>query len=250
MAALLDRILWRLRMVWLGWTMPPIAGGSPETEPKVKSDDDPVNDPGDDPDDPVEKALAEGDDDTKVEADDDWKAKARKHERETKRLRKQLEERERKIKEREDEEKSEHEKALEKAREEARKEALTEAEKERRGDRLEVAVTRLSTRGFKIGDGEDAKTVRFADSDDAIVHLERAIARGDIDAEEIYDSEGKVNTDALTTALGELLERKPHLADGERPTPKGDPDARKGDPAQKDLESMTPEDHAKRKYGK
>src|SRR4051812_12137972 len=39
-------------------------------------------------------------DDDAIKPDDDWQAKARKHERESKRLRKQIEERDRKLKER------------------------------------------------------------------------------------------------------------------------------------------------------
>lgn len=215
---------------------PPIAGAE-DPDPDPEKDKDPEPDPPDpDPE--------------KVSPDDDWKAKARKHEREAKRLRKEREEFERKLKEREDEDKTERQKEIDKAREEAREEALTEAEKERRSDRLEVAVTRLATKGVTLGEGDDAKVVRFADSEDALLHVERGIARGEIDADDIYDSEGKVKTEALDTALQSILEAKPHLigGNGERPKPSGDPDARKGERAQKDLESMTPEDHEKRKY--
>lgn len=215
-----------------------------EGDPDPK-DPDPKPDPKDDPKDPDPKP---DDPDDKVTPEDDWKTKSRKNESRAKRLQREKEELERKLREREDADKSEQEKALDKAREEARQEALSEADKERRGDRLELAVTRSATRGIKAG--EDGKVVRFADPDDALARIERAMAKGDIDDSDIFDEDGKVNTDALEDALGEILSAAPHLAaDGTAPKPKGDPDFRKGDPAQKDLESMSPEDHEKRKYG-
>jgi len=226
------RIRYRLRALWAGLTMKPIAGGD-DPEPDDPKPDPPKADPEPDPE--------------PVKPEDDWKAKSRKNEAAAKRERKERERVEGELNELRDKDKSETEKAIEKAREEARNEALGEAEKERRSDRLEVQVTRLASKGIEVGEGDDAKTVKFADSEDALLHIERAVAAGDID--DIYDSEGKVNADALTAALTQLLERKPHLAEGERPKPKGDPDTRKGDPAQKDLEAMTPEDHAKRKHG-
>lgn len=217
--------------------------------PTCEGDPDPDPDPEPDPKDPAPDPDADPDPD-KVKSDDDWRTKARKHENAAKRERKAREEAERKLREREDANKSEHEKALEQARKEARTEALTEAEKERRADRLEVAVTRLASRGVTVGEGDDAKSVRFADAEDALLNVERAISRGEIDTDDIYDSEGKINNEALTTALAELATAKPHLLDSaERPKPKGDPDTRKGEPAKSDLEGMTPEDHAKRKYG-
>lgn len=243
MAALLARMRWRYRMIRLGFTLKPIQGGDgsdPDPKPDPKPDPDPTPDPDPKPD---------PDPDEPIKPEDDWQAKARKHERDLKKERKVREETERKLKEREDADKSEQEKAIEAARDEARKEAMAEADKERRADRLESAVTRLALRGIERGEGDDAKTIKFADSEDALLRVERAISRGDIDVEEIYDSEGKVNTDALTTALGEILERNPHLAaNGSGPPPPGDPDTRKGTPAPSDLEAMTPADHEKRKY--
>lgn len=199
----------------------------------------------------TEEETTEETTDEKVIPTDDDKAKARKHERWAKRERDRADKAEAELKKVRDADKSEQEKAIEKAREEARNEALSEAEKERRSDRLEVAVTRLASKGLAVGEGDDAKTVRFADSEDALVNIERALSRGDIDADDLYDDEGKVKTEALTDELVALLGRKPHLADGsaEGHKPKGDPGLRKGDPAQKDLEAMTPEDHARRKYG-
>lgn len=224
-----------------------VCAGDPD--PK---DPDPKPDPKDDnPKDPDPKDDNPDDPDDKVTPDDDWKTKSRKNESRAKRLQRENEELERKLRDREDADKSEQEKALDKAREEARREALSEAEKERRGDRLELAVTRSASRGIKTG--EDGKAVRFADPDDALARIERALAKGDIDDSDIFDEDGKVNTDALDDALGEILSAAPHLAaDGTAPKPKGDPDSRKGDPAlkgQEELEAMSPEDHAKRKYG-
>lgn len=247
MARVLDRIRWRLRMLRLGWTLPPIAGAEdPPADPAPK-DDPPKDDPPADPpkDDPPKVDPA------KVEPDDDWRTKSRKNETRAKKAEREAAELREKLQKIEDSNKSETEKAIEKAKEEARSEALKEADTERRSDRLEVSVTRLSTRGFKIGEGDDEKTLRFADPDDAIVHVERAISKGEIDGDDIFDSEGKVNSESLTTALADLLERKPHLAangDGPAP-PKGDPGTRRGEPADNDLESMSIEDHEKRKYG-
>ena len=183
-------------------------------------------------------------DDDRVKADDDWQAKARKHERAAKKERKAREAAEAKLREKETADQTDQEKAIEKARQEARDEALAEAQKERRTDRLEVAVTRLATKGVKVGEGDEAKTVTFADPDDAIVHVERAIGRDEIDGDDIFDSEGKVNTDALTTALGELLERKKHLqARTNGAAPAGDADAGKGAGAAKGADDMSVDDH-------
>jgi hypothetical protein len=162
----------------------------------------------------------------------DWKAHARKHEREAKKARKEREALERQLKERDDANKSEQEKALEKAREEARTEVLTASQKERRNDRLEVSVARQA-----------AKT--FADVDDALLHVQRAISAGDIDEDDIFDSEGKVQTSALKTALDDILERKPHLkASPGRPA--GDGDGGKGDGAAGDADDMSVDEHLKR----
>ena len=229
----------RVRMIRFALTVKPVAGAEddPDPEPDPKPDPDPDPDPDPEP----------------IKPEDDWKAKARKHERALKAERKAREEMERKLREREDADKSETEKAIEKAREEARTQALTEAEKERRKDKLEVSVTRLSSRGFEIGEGDEKETVKFADPDDAMLHVERAIDKGDLDADEIFDSEGRVNADALQGALAEILESKPHLRaaeNGSTPRPKGGAaDAGKGGSPKTDLEAMSPADHERRKYG-
>ncbi|MGZ6587875.1 MAG: hypothetical protein ACXVHX_26695 [Solirubrobacteraceae bacterium] len=171
----------------------------------------------------------------------DWKAMARKHEGRAKKSQKELEELKTRLQEIEDSNKSEGEKALAKAREEARAEAKAEAEAERRDDRLELATTRLAAKGVEVDD----KTVKFADPEDAHVFIERAIARGDLDADDIFDSEGKVQTDALSGALADLLKRKPNLAADGTPAPAGDSDAGKGKGSSGSL-STDPEEHFQR----
>lgn len=194
-----------------------------------------------DADDADDAAGADDDAGSAEEKDIDWKAMARKHERNAKKLLKEKADFEKALKEREDADKSEHEKAIEKAREEGRTQALTEAEKSRRADRLELATTRLAAKGVEIGE----KTVKFSDPEDAHVFIERAIAKGDLDADDIYDSEGKVQTDALSDALADLLRRKPNLAADSVPRPKGDADAGKGGGSSDGSPSSDPEEHFK-----
>jgi hypothetical protein len=205
-----------------------------------------------------EGADANGDDgdgddgDTRVAKDDDWKTKSRKNETRAKRAERERNEEREKREKLEEKDKSESEKAISAAERKGREEAAAEAAAERKADRLEVAVTRLASKTIKVGDGEDSKEHRFADIEDALIHIERGIAKGEIDEDDIFDDEGKVKADALQGELAHLLARKPHLRDGgseESPRPKGDPETRKGDPTKTDLESLTPEDHAKRQYG-
>jgi hypothetical protein len=228
-----------------GRFMPGMAGGAPE-EDEDKDKGEKEKDKGDEDKD----KGGEGDDD-KVTPDDDWKSKSRKNETRAKKAERELAEEREEREKREESEKSDHQKALDKAKKEGQKEAETAAEKERKGDRLEVAVTRLASKKIKVGEGDDAKEVRFADTEDAQLHIERAIAKGEIDEDDIFDKDGKVKTDALQSELVQLLERKPHLRDGgtEGSSSPGDPDTGKGEAAKSDLESMTPDDHAKRKYG-
>lgn len=220
----------------------PMAGGEGDPAPVA---DPPKEDP---PKEDPPKADPDPDPE-KVTPEDDWKSKSRKNETRAKKAERERDELRETLKKREEDNQTEQEKAIAKAREEARTEALTEAEKERRGDRLEVGVTRLAAKGITVGEGEKAKQVRFLDADDALLRVERGISRGTIDGEDIYDEEGKVKTDALTEALVEIATANPHLVgEGTRPKPGGDPDTGKGDPADSDLESLSPEDHAKRKY--
>lgn len=175
----------------------------------------------------------------------EWKDYARKWERrakqerpdrktasELRRARKELTATQQKLQEREAADKTEQEKAIEEALSRGRTEAESKFETERKQDRLELAVTKIASKGVKVGDGDDAKTVKFADADDALLHLERQITRGDLDAEDIFDSNGRVIEAALTEALTDLLASKPHLAS--EPGPRkvtGSADAGKGEPA-------------------
>jgi hypothetical protein len=236
--ALLDLLRWRLRMLRLAFTLKPIRGADDPPDDPPKDDPKPDDPPKDDPPD---------DDPDKVTPDDDWQAKARKHERAAKAERKRREDLERQLKEKDDEDKTEQQKAIDKAREDGKAEALTAAEKDRRSDRLEVAVTRLASKGITFGQGDDAKTLKFADSDDALGNIERMVARGDIDADDIFDSEGKVNADALQDALADLLKSKPHLAAGDAKPPPGDADTRKGGRQENDEESLV-KDYLAEKY--
>lgn len=245
-----------------GLVLPVMAGGS------EKEEDGDENEEGKETDDAGGGADAEDDSDD-AEADDGdegepgdelktWKNQSRKHERRAKTERKKREEAEGKLKKREEADKSERDKAIDKAREEGRTAALTEAEKERRSDRLEVAVTRLANKVIEIGEGDDAKKVRFADSDDALLYIERAISKGDIDADDIFDDDNRVKSDALQGELAELLESKPHYqaksesaaADAGKKKGKsanGSADQGKGEGAgSKELEEMSAEDHLKR----
>jgi hypothetical protein len=227
--------------------LPPIAGGADDPDDdkdKKKDDPDAKDDPAkDDPDDDKDKKKDDPDD--KVQPDDDWKSKSRKNESRAKRAEREAEDLRKKLKEREDADKSEQEKALEAAREEGEKKARESADTERRHDRLEVAVTRAAAKGVKVGEGEDAKTQRFDDPEDALVFLERRISNGELDEDDIFDEKGRVKPDALEEALVELLNSKPRLAAGAEGRKPGDPDTRKGDEVSGDLESMSVEDHAK-----
>lgn len=180
-----------------------------------------------------------GDDDDAGAAsgETDWKQHARKHERRAKQIAKELEQLKKAEAERADAQKSEQEKAIEKAREEARNEVLTAAQKERRADRLDAAVTRLAARGITVGE----ESVKFADPDDVLAFIERALDKGDIDPDDIFDSESKVQTDALTAALADLAKRKPHWLAG-KPGP-GENDAGKGTGGRKSIEDLSVEDH-------
>jgi hypothetical protein len=149
----------------------------------------------------------------------DWKKMARKHEREAKKERKERERLEREASERAAADQSDHEKAVSDARAEGERVAKEAADKERRGDKLENATIKLAGRGVKITvKGEDdkdvEKTVKFVDPDDAFVHIERMIRNGDIDEDDLFEDNGKIKTDALTEALQDLLDAKPHLVAG------------------------------------
>lgn len=166
-------------------------------------------------------------------SDADWKRMARKHEREAKRARADRDALAAKLQERDAADQTEQEKAIEAARREAREEALSEAEKQRRADKLEMAVQRIgSVRGVTVGDGDDAKTVKFADPDDVQMWLDKQIERGEIDSDDIYKN-GKVDEAALSEELARLAAAKPGWlttagSNGGSGRPAGDVDAGKG----------------------
>ena len=176
-----------------------------------------------------------GDKDADVDKDvdkdePDWKRESRKHERRAKAEKDLNETLKKEIDKIKASGRSDQEKAIEKAKEEAKAEAQTELDKERRGDRLEGAVLRLAAKGVTVGKGEDAKTVRFDDPEDALIFIERAVSRGDLPENTLYDDSGRPKTDVLTEELVDLLERKPALAadGGKKVDDPGDADAGKG----------------------
>lgn len=165
--------------------------------------------------------AASADDDAPIKADDPWQEKARKHERDLKKERRAREKLEKELAQHAEASKSEQEKALDQARREAADAARSEVTKELRTERLTSAFARLAA-------------AKVADVDDALKLL-------DVDEDEIYDDEGKVQTDALRSALDDLLERKPYLA-ARAPGP-GENDAGKGSGRGKSAEDMSVEDH-------
>ena len=153
----------------------------------------------------------------------DWKRESRKHENRAKQEKREREKLAAELAELKKGQQSEQEKAIEDAKTAGKAEAEESFREQRRKDQLEIHVTRLA-----------AKT--FADTEDALLHVERGIAAGDIDADDIFNDEGKVQTAALKSALEDLLERKPHLKAG-GPTgqqPTGDADGGKGKTEEKD----------------
>jgi hypothetical protein len=183
-----------------------------------------------------------------------WRGQLREYERNAKKAsaatKKELDELRKKLSEKEKEDLSEQERAIEEAREKARNEVLSEVEKERRADRLDAAVTRLAATGITIGEGDKARTVKFLDPEDALARIERGLARGDIDPDDVYDSDNRVKAEGIESILGGFATKNSHLV-GEAAAAKrtGDADSRKGDVADKELEDITPEQHAERKYG-
>jgi hypothetical protein len=170
---------------------------------------------------PAEEAKAE---EPAAAEETDWKAYARKHERLSKKASKQVEDLQAELAKAKEATQTDQEKALEQARKEAADEARNEVVGELRKERLQAAVAR-SAAG------------KFADVDDAIKLL-------DLEDDDIFDEDGKVNADNLKSALDDLLDRKPHLAAsplGKKPA--GDADAGKGQGGSKSLEDMSVEEH-------
>lgn len=207
-----------------------------------------------------EKEEDDKDDDV-VETDDDvvdeddkpsspepnWKQQARRHEREAKAARKREADLQTKLKERDDADKSEQDKAIDKARTDATKEVSSKYELERRAERLELAVTRIAVgKGVTIGEGDKQKTVKFTDAEDVQMWVERQVKNGNIDADEIYDENGKVNAEALSDSLAQLAASKPSWLQG-APAAKGpDFDGGKGKGSAKGVDDLSVEEHYKR----
>jgi len=239
----------RIRALRLAFTIRPIAGAD-DTDTDSDTTDQNDDDSADDDGDGDTKDDDDQDDGGKVDkpasGEPDWKRMARKHEREAKKARKEAESLRSRLQARADADKSEQEKAIEEAEQRARAELEKKFEIERQQDRLELATTKLASKGLKIGDGDDAKTVRFADPDDALLHLERDIRNGDLDREDIFDSNGRVRSEQLEEALADLISRKPHLAADSGSTTKkvsGTADARRGTAPKTDT---TVDDHFKK----
>ncbi|HET7588605.1 MAG TPA: hypothetical protein VFK14_00245 [Solirubrobacterales bacterium] len=97
--------------------------------------------------------------------------------------------------------KTDSEKALDEARKQGRSEAEEELAKERRDDRLQVAVA--------------GHARELADVDDVILNLKSG------DTEELFDEDGKIISSVLDTKLEDLLKKKPHLKAGGTGKPRG-----------------------------
>ena len=181
----------------------------------------------------------EGDGDAgaeRVERDDDWQTKARKHESRSKRLERENARLKREAEERAAADLTDQERAIQEAREAGKSEAATAAQLERRTDRLENQVYRHAAAGF-------------TDVEDAWLNIERAVARGDLELDDLVDDAGKVNQDALKSELDDLLKRKPQLAKGAgngNGNGHGSADGGAGSGAAGTIETASVEDHMRR----
>lgn len=205
--------------------VPPLAGGAPDDDEDQDNDDaDDDDDSADDADDSDDDAEQDDEDDDAEGDDDSWKSKSRKNERGKKAAEKKLKAAEAELAALKKGKQSDTDKAIEKARDEAK----AEAQQEVRAARLEVSVTRHAS--------------AFADVDDALTQIEAAIKRGDIDADDIFDDNGKVDDAEVEKALKDILKRKPHLA-GKGGRFKGKSDARKGSGGAKSEDDKSVDDH-------
>jgi len=198
----------------------PVMGAAPDDEPGDDEPDETGDDTGEgDEDKPLgpqgEKALQAEKDKRKQAA-----AKARAAEAENAKLKAELE------KLRGDGGKKDDGPSAEELKAEARKEAQAEVLKERALDKLETKAAKL------FADPEDARALLASHVDDFI-------------------DDGKIDEDAIKSALEDLLKRKPHLAaTAQRFSGSADGGARKGSgkPAQvteQQLKTMTPDEIVK-----
>lgn len=159
-----------------------------------------------------------------------WKRESRKWEGRAKKNADELATAQAELAKHQDAHKTEQERAVEAAARQAREEALTEAEKDRRADKLELAVVKVaSVTGVKV---DDKTLAKFADPDDVQMWLEKQIERGDVDADDIY-KDGKVNEEALAGELARLAAAKPGWLVGagkSNGTPAGSADGGRGTP--------------------
>lgn len=210
----------------------------PAWHPRCEGDDDTGDDPaadasdndsaGDADDDADNDADAKNDDKPAADSLEQWKLEARKWEGRAKKNSDALAAAQTELAKHADAHKTEQQKAVEAAARSAREEALTEAEKDRRADKLELAVVKVaSVTGVKV---DDKTLAKFADPDDVQMWLEKQIERGDVDADDIY-KDGKVNEEALASELARLAAAKPGWLVGagkSNGTPAGSADGGRG----------------------
>ncbi|MFN8164504.1 MAG: hypothetical protein U0R26_11905 [Solirubrobacterales bacterium] len=132
---------------------------------------------------------------------------------------------------------------------------------------LDSAIASLAEGGVQLPNGE---TAVFFDAEDAAILLERRVDRGELAMSALVDEAGEVDSDAIASQLGSLLEGKPHLrADRDRVLDMqrrealsveetaaemfdegaGDSDTRKGEGPPPSPEGLSVADHIAAKYG-
>lgn len=228
-----------------GRMVPVMAGGSQEADGEDDDastdgsvDDDGDSDKADDAaaaDDDVDGAAdddsaddddtADADADRSAKKDENWKAHARKHERDAKRFRREADELKAKLAKHEERNKSDRERELDRVRKDAAAEAETKvAEKYRARIRNAEIRARAAT--------------TFADPEDAIKLL-------DLEDDAVFDDDGEVQADVIEDALSDLLDRKPHLRkpSGEPKRRTGSADAGKGSGARKGTDDLSVDEH-------
>jgi len=265
MGELIDRLRWAAAL-WLS-PLKPIAGGGDGEGGEAGAEGDSGGEgegdgkPADSDAGSGDKGEGDGEDDKPFDreadapAEPDWKREARKHENRAKKLARENERFKREQEEHRKQQQSDHERAIEEARAEGERKARETAERERRADRLENAVIRTAAKGVTIKDGDEEQTIRFQDPEDAMLHLERAISRDEVDGDDIFNDQGRVNNDAVAEALADLLKAKPYLRAGDEgekpkpPQPQGSANGGEGSGDSEDgkaLEDMSPDDHFRR----
>lgn len=172
----LTETLARNRARFAGWTMMAAAADDAEDKSEDDNSDDDTEDDSDD-------KLAPEDDPNSIEY---WKKRSRQNEREAKRLRREATSKTPAAKsdDKGDDGKPDADKIREAAKAEAAREVLNE----------------------RIEDKIEAKARAFADPEDAVAVLLRTHSHDDF-----LDENNKIDVEAMTDALKELGEKKPHL---------------------------------------